>query len=97
MNISIDFDDTFTADRLLFTHFIRIAKEQGHNVYCVTMRHPTDSEEVYNSIGKLIGKDHCIFTEGKAKELFCFTKGITIDVWIDDMPGAILKNRKPQE
>jgi hypothetical protein len=96
MNISVDFDDTYTRDPAMWDSFIKLAQANGHTVYCVTMRGPWDMDriEVVDSIGKLIGKDNCIFTAGKAKGKFCFDLGICIDVWIDDMPSAVNENKK---
>jgi hypothetical protein len=96
MNISLDFDDTYTRDPAMWDSFIKLAQENGHIIYCVTMRGPRGMErvEVIDSIGKLIGADNCIFTDGKAKSKFCYDLGISIDVWIDDMPSAVNENKR---
>ena len=92
MNISIDFDDTYTRDPQLWNQFIRQAQAREHTVYCVTARGEDYSDEVtevLDSIGKLVSPHNCVFTGGKPKRQFCWNKGISIDVWIDDMPEAI--------
>ena len=92
MNISIDFDDTYTRDPQLWNDFIHIAQAAGHTVYCVTARgetFPDEVTEVLDTIGKLISPYNCIFTDGKQKRQFCLNKNIHISVWIDDMPEAI--------
>jgi hypothetical protein len=92
MNISIDFDDTYTRDPQLWNEFISIAKAAGHKVYCVTARgesFPDEVTEVLSTIGVLVGVDNCIFTDGKQKRQFCLNRNIHISVWIDDMPEAI--------
>ena len=96
MNISVDFDDTYTRDPTMWDLFIELAKHSGHTVYCVTMRQNKgiDRTEVIDSIGRRIGENNCIFTDGLAKSKFCFDKGICIDVWIDDMPSAVNNNKK---
>ena len=96
MNISIDFDDTYTRDPIFWDRFIYTAWEFKYDVYCVTAREPLPKfkDEVYNSIGKLIGKDNCYFTDGNAKEKFMVDQGIWIDVWIDDSPKFINQSKK---
>jgi hypothetical protein len=89
MNISLDFDDTYTRDPKMWDNFINLARLFGHNVYCVTFRFPEQSEQVYDTIGKVIGNDSCYFTSYNAKRPFMQSKGIMIDVWIDDMPILI--------
>lgn len=92
MNISIDFDDTYTRDPSLWNEFIRQARKRGHNVYCVTARcldYADEVAEVLESIGQMVGPMNCIFTGGKAKRAFCQELSINIHVWIDDMPEAI--------
>ena len=96
MNISVDFDETYTRDPEMWDLFIELAKHRGHEVYCVTAREPTKDlkAEVYDTIGKRIGKDNCYFTDGNAKERFMFDHGILIDVWIDDSPKFIGQSKK---
>lgn len=92
MNISIDFDDTYTRDPQLWNNFIHLAQASGHNVYCVTARgdsFPDEVTEVLDTIGKLISKHNCVFTDGKQKRQFCLNNNLVIHVWIDDMPEAI--------
>ena len=96
MNISLDFDDTYTRDPEMWDLFVELAKHRGHTVYCVTAREPLPAfkEEVYDTIGKRIGERNCYFTDGSAKEKFMFDKGIWIDVWIDDSPKFINQSKK---
>jgi hypothetical protein len=81
MNISVDFDDTYTRDPIFWDRFIYTAWEFGHDVYCVTAREPNkvNQEEVYDSIGKLIGKDNCYFTNSQAKAKYMSDQGIRIE------------------
>jgi hypothetical protein len=97
MNISIDFDDTYTRDPQLWNEFVCSAHAKGHTVYCVTARgmHYSDEvTEVTDSIGKFVSPHNCIFTDGKPKRQFCLDIGIVIHVWIDDMPEAIPNSTK---
>jgi len=92
MNISIDFDETYTEDPQLWNAFIRAAQASGHTIYCVTARHNVsyETKEVLESIGALIGEDKCIFTSRMGKRATCFNRNINIHVWIDDTPDAIV-------
>jgi hypothetical protein len=96
MNISVDFDETYTRDPELWDLFIELAKHRGHEVYCITARPPTkiNKDEVYDTIGKRIGKENCLFTDAMAKAKFAYDKGIHIDVWIDDLPSNVDNNKK---
>lgn len=93
MNISIDFDDTYTRDPQFWNNFIYLAQASGHKVYCVTARGEEyeceEDMQVKPTIGQLVGQDSCIFTNGMQKRQFCLDRGIKIHVWIDDMPEAI--------
>ena len=94
MNISLDYDNTYTRDPVFWDMFISNAQHFNHTVYCVTMRHthPFESIEVLETIGRAIGQDMCHFTGRKNKKDFMFALGISIDVWIDDNPFFILND-----
>jgi hypothetical protein len=96
MNISLDFDDTYTRDPVFWNRFIEMAWEFRHDVYCITAREPSriNQEEVYESIGKLIGKDHCLFTSSLAKAKYAADHSVHIDVWIDDLPSNVDNNKR---
>jgi hypothetical protein len=89
MNIGLDFDDTYTRDPEGWDAFIRIFVSRGHKVYCTTFRFPEQAQQVYDSIGQVIGNDNCYFTSYTAKRKYMQSNGIMIDVWIDDMPILI--------
>jgi hypothetical protein len=93
MNISLDYDDTYTRDKYLWRSFIVLAKASGHNVYCVTMRSPAEGNDVRNDLSALVNQ--IIFTSRKAKKEACYKLGIHIDVWIDDMPLFVIKDAPP--
>ena len=90
MNLSLDFDDTYTRDPSFWNEFIRNANDRGHTVYVVTARTPEQGAEVLNSVGKIVGKDLCFFTSMQGKRKFMQANKIRIDVWIDDMPDMIV-------
>lgn len=90
MNISLDYDETYTRDKYLWNAFIQFAIASGHTVYCVTMRSHAEGDEVRRDLSHLV-KD-IIFTTRRAKKETCYKLGIHIDVWIDDMPLFITQN-----
>jgi len=91
MQIGLDFDDTYTLDPEAWNTFIRYFVSRGHVVYCTTYRGPEKSAEVYATIGEVVGRDRCFFTNGTPKKQYMRSHGILIDVWIDDKPKKIYK------
>lgn len=94
MNISLDYDNTYTRDPKLWDMFISMAQSNGHKVYCVTMRSAAEIDDV---VRDLDGKVDAIFgTNRIAKEKVMFREGISIDVWIDDMPFFVINNARQE-
>ena len=91
MILSIDYDDTYTKDPLLWNWFIGTALERGHTVYCVSFRHETEMEEPRQTVGRLIGSANCFGTGGLGKQVFMDQKRIPVEVWIDDTPDSIVR------
>lgn len=90
MNISLDFDDTYTRDPDAWNRVIAIMRGQGHKVYCITMRNEAEGEPVRKALEGRV--DEIYYTNRFAKQKFMFERGINIHVWIDDSPGWILKD-----
>ena len=90
MNISLDYDDTYTRDPVLWNSFIESCINRGHIVYCVTARALYESDDVFETIAKLIGRNKCIFVNHASKRDFMKRVGIQIDVWIDDNVDSIV-------
>lgn len=90
MNLSLDYDNTYTRDPVFWDAFIDMAKRHGHRVYCVTMRSPAEGEEVRRYLSHQV--EQILFTSRQNKHDFCFMNRVSIDVWIDDMPYFILNN-----
>jgi len=88
MNISIDYDETYTRYPLMWNDFIKLARSRGHNVYCVTARDGTYDTEVQMDLEGSV--DEIYFTSGKQKEKFMLDLGIYIHVWIDDNAYSIV-------
>lgn len=76
MIIAIDYDGTYTADPVLWEHFIDCALLGGHQVTCVTMRYPTEPIEMSCPV---------FYTSRKAKAV-----AFVADIWIDDKPHWLL-------
>ena len=93
MNISLDYDETYTRDPILWLNLIRIAKERGHKVYVVTMRYPEEGAEVLQELQRHV--EQVIFTSRQAKKQYCYDNHkLNIDVWIDDMPFFVNNSAK---
>jgi hypothetical protein len=92
LNIGLDYDNTYTRDPELWDNIITLCKQKGHKVYVVTLRynHPSESWDVNDNLKDKV--DGIFFTERKAKQSFMFKQGISIDVWVDDMPFFIENN-----
>lgn len=93
MNIGLDFDNTYTRDPEAWNDFIDRFQQSGHNVYVVTMRHKQEGREVEEALAKRV--DGIFFTGRKGKQKFMFDRGISIDVWIDDMPIWVTQDAAP--
>lgn len=86
MNLALDYDDTYTRDPEFWNLMIDLAQHRGHKVYCITARSERHSEEVLTDLARRPGRDSILFTGGRAKKSFAYSRGISIDVWIDDSP-----------
>ena len=88
MLIAIDFDDTLTADPVLWFTFIDVAKRIGHIVVCVTARRDTEeNREWINSWMKERGFDlFTHYTSLGSKLDYMERIGVKVDIWIDDDP-----------
>lgn len=91
MIISVDYDSTYSADPITFNAVIQIFQAAGHTVICCTGRDRTSGKEVLESIGKLVGEDHCVFAGKEWKRDAASAAGFDVDVWIDDMPEMVAR------
>jgi acid phosphatase class B len=92
LNISLDYDDTYTRDPECWDLFIELCKYRGHTIYVITARSPSEGAEVIDALQKRVGLENIFFTSRKAKKQFIYEKQISIDVWIDDAPWFILND-----
>lgn len=88
---AIDYDDTYTLDPSMWNKFIRDARKRGHKVVCATMRYPEDMDDGIRKLSKIVNK--VVFTCKKAKKPYLQKMGIFPDVWMDDKPNYILKDK----
>jgi hypothetical protein len=88
MLIAIDFDDTLTADPVMFRTLIAVIHSFGHRVVCVTARRDTsDNREWMHEWMKQHGIDlYTHFTSLGSKVDHMARIGVKVDIWIDDDP-----------
>lgn len=93
LTIAIDYDETFTADPLLFSEFIQMAKSNGHRCYLVTARRPT--HENYEQIDAALDHWKCqmpvVFSSLGSKIEKMKSMGLSVDIWIDDEPEKLVR------
>lgn len=88
LTVAIDYDDTFTADTIAWTSVIRVLQNCGHRVVCISARrndfgHRRELESAMpEGVTVLLSYD-------MPKRLYAKENGISVDIWIDDMPEAI--------
>ena len=92
MNYSLDYDNTYTTDPVMWDALIDMMKRYGHKVYVVTMRTPEEGAEVRQYLGDKV--EAIIFTSRKAKQDYVTKLNVRIDIWIDDIPYFILNDAK---
>lgn len=85
MLIGVDWDDTFTADPVLFQHLVELAVSRGHRVWIITWR---DEDWPIERVPS--GVERVLYCGLRAKAEVVAETGEEVDVWIDDTPFAIL-------
>jgi len=91
--VALDYHNTYSADPKFWDTFIYMCWMRKFEVYCIT--HHTgekQNEKLMDSIGKVLDKDHIIFTMGKAKMDYVKSIGLDIDIWIDNNPIHIIQD-----
>ena len=89
LNISLDYDNTYTADPKGMKALIRCLQSSGHTVFCVTMRHAEiDWNEDFKELKEKYDVE-TIFCDGRAKRKVTQDRNIGIDIWIDDTPKGV--------
>jgi hypothetical protein len=91
MIISIDYDETYTADPEGWDMFCKLFTARGHVIMCVSARDETHMLPVKESLGKIIGESNCYGVNKQPKKQTMLREyGILIDIWIDDIPESII-------
>ena len=85
----IDFDDTYTTCPAAFDAFIIALKAAGHTPYFVTFRDGGIDDIIHHADRLGIG---LVATDGQKKHEAMEDCGVTVDVWIDDMPWLIYED-----
>lgn len=87
ISIGLDFDGTVTACPNIFLWFCRMIRAQGHKIYIITARYPSECAPMRERWAMEV--DGILATSRKAKRPFAEARGIHVNIWIDDMPRAI--------
>ena len=88
--IGIDFDDTITTNPVMWTQIVNIFTKAKCKVYIVTYREANWNNMDITRFVSTCDIEDVIYTNCKAKSPYCSNLGIDIDIWIDDMPFAIV-------
>lgn len=80
--ISIDYDDTWTTCPIAWRDVANRLAAAGFKVICVTAR-----DEAKHPISDFPGE--VFYTSGQPKGCFMEAAGLSVDIWIDDMPHLI--------
>jgi hypothetical protein len=90
--IAIDYHDTYEADPKMWNCIINLFWLRKDKVICISRNHNGDKEDIYDSIGKIIGKENIYITDGESKQKWCKENNIEVDIWIDDNPQHITEH-----
>ena len=88
LRIALDFDDTYTADPMLWRSFITLCQVSGHEVSIVTLR---DAELDTIAIDQEFHRRNVpiVYCDGRAKKEYTESLGLHFDIWIDDNPWGL--------
>jgi hypothetical protein len=87
LRIALDYDNTYTADNVLWDAFIKLSVSLGHSVYIVTMRSPTLDAIAHALPPEIAAIFYC---DGNAKRKYCSeVYGVEFNIWVDDSPEGI--------
>lgn len=102
LTIAIDYDGTLKGsydfcdkECAMWSKIIKAFQEAGHSVFICTMRtgNAWDQRELSNWMEKAdCALDVIYCGERGLKDEVCKSEGISVDIWIDDMPDMIRGN-----
>ncbi len=87
LTISIDYDDTFTADTETWWKVIQLLQYAGHKVICTSAR----GESFHNrrQLELDLPGIPILLTNCSPKREYASKAGFNVDIWVDDLPEAI--------
>jgi hypothetical protein len=85
----MDWDDTYTRDPAAWTQVVAALTAAGHEVVLVTAREDTERNWKLCKIPGVLAHRR-YFTGHKPKGKWMEARGVSIDIWIDDRPEAIV-------
>lgn len=88
MLIAIDYDMTWTADRVLWEDFVTLAEARGHEIVVVTWRRTPPV---------VVLKQRIICCAYRPKREVLKEQGLNPAIWIDDLPLSIDTGYTPEE
>lgn len=93
MTIAFDIDGTWSKDPGMWRWVANVMADTGHNPIIVTGRDKWSPD--MDRMGGL-GYFKIFYCGGTPKEEFMKSKGITVDVWIDNEPWLICPSKQLQ-
>ncbi|MFW3388087.1 UNVERIFIED_CONTAM: hypothetical protein RF648_19040 [Kocuria sp. CPCC 205274] len=91
LNIALDYDDTYTANKAMWHGIVRLMEYYGNDVRFVTARFETpngySNDEIVSDAERL--GIPIIYCNGVQKATRCDDVGFNVDIWIDDFPVLI--------
>ena len=88
--VAFDFDETISDKPNTWLNVMLALERAGYHVIVVTWRGPTDWPE---DLAFLVDRGFKVYyTSRQAKQPYMISKGIKVDIWVDDNPYAILNN-----
>lgn len=90
--IAIDFDDTITADPLMWRSVIGRMRDRGHKVICVTGRrfNAENKQAIDEYLAECDIELTVFYTNLGSKIRYMESTGLKVDIWIDDNPQALV-------
>jgi FkbM family methyltransferase len=89
LRIALDWDDTYTRDPAAWAQVVAALTAAGHEVVLVTAREDIERNWQLCKIPGILAH-HRYFTGHKPKREWMETRGVPVDIWIDDRPEAIV-------
>ena len=86
--VAIDYDDTFTTNKTVWTSVISLLRANNFDVICVSAR--TDSEYNRGVMSEFLPKIPLFLTQNSPKREFMLKRGFSVDIWVDDSPESIV-------